>query len=485
MLPGGVAHHRPRDPLPPLRREHLLSGRDSLAFSEPLIGPRSWARRWLGGRSPCWSTTSCCPRFALTAFATCVLVESWTGSLRPASCLARCSQFNTQHASLALPHPGHPSLRSAARAAGAGSRRALRLARAALALAMCWPYSPTPPATSSSSRLSLSAWRSLRVLPEWLPRARQVAARPRAGAVVAGPRDLRRFTCRTAARPSRAAHAAQPRRIRTTRRRRGIPVARRGGSTSDLERAILQIRRQLLSGFVILALAAFAIVLAWRRRPPPGDPLRARLVMLVAIGVTGVVLSLGTATPVYGWVFTIFPPMQGLRAAARFGNLFLLAVAILAHAWSLSGHFRSFLARGWLAMRGSFSSPWNRCGGRSSTALRSSALYPPARERTRGVVLPSSLLPALVDLSKLSLRPRARSLGRVNLYAAILPTFHSRRRVWTIFQRRGDPCHEDAASPRVVPSTGSTRSQTCLMRWNNRADFELMAIVRHDLRPPC
>ena len=46
--------------------------------------------------------------------------------------------------------------------------------------------------------------------------------------------------------------------------------------------------------------------------------------MLVAIGVTGFVLSLGHRTPVYGWLYRVFPPMQGLRAAARFGNLFLL-----------------------------------------------------------------------------------------------------------------------------------------------------------------
>jgi len=51
--------------------------------------------------------------------------------------------------------------------------------------------------------------------------------------------------------------------------------------------------------------------------------------MLIAIGLAGFILSLGTATPVYGWLFHVFPPMQGLRAAARFGNLFLLAVAVL------------------------------------------------------------------------------------------------------------------------------------------------------------
>ena len=49
--------------------------------------------------------------------------------------------------------------------------------------------------------------------------------------------------------------------------------------------------------------------------------------MLVAIAAAGVVLSLGTRTPVYGWVYNIFPPLQGLRAASRFGNLFLLTLS--------------------------------------------------------------------------------------------------------------------------------------------------------------
>ena len=81
-------------------------------------------------------------------------------------------------------------------------------------------------------------------------------------------------------------------------------------------------------GFVVLALAGIAIAGPWPgRRPADGDPTRARVPMLVAIRVMGVVLSLGTA--IYGWLFAVFPPMQGLRAAARFGNLFLLAVAVL------------------------------------------------------------------------------------------------------------------------------------------------------------
>src|SRR5665811_996606 len=57
---------------------------------------------------------------------------------------------------------------------------------------------------------------------------------------------------------------------------------------------------------------------------------RRRVVMVLAIAGAGVILSLGTRTPVYGWVYAVFPPLRGLRAAARFGNLFLLGMAVLA-----------------------------------------------------------------------------------------------------------------------------------------------------------
>ena len=57
---------------------------------------------------------------------------------------------------------------------------------------------------------------------------------------------------------------------------------------------------------------------------------RGRAVMLIGLGALGFILSLGTKTPVYGWLYEVFPPMQGVRAATRFGILFLLAVALLA-----------------------------------------------------------------------------------------------------------------------------------------------------------
>jgi hypothetical protein len=79
-------------------------------------------------------------------------------------------------------------------------------------------------------------------------------------------------------------------------------------------------------GVIVIGLAAFCIWMTLRRSMTE----RRRVVMLVAIAAIGLVLSLGTRTPLYGWVFYIFPPMQGLRAASRFGNLFLLGMAALA-----------------------------------------------------------------------------------------------------------------------------------------------------------
>jgi len=84
-------------------------------------------------------------------------------------------------------------------------------------------------------------------------------------------------------------------------------------------------------GVVLIVLSLTAVVLALRGGANDEHTLtRRRVLMLIVIGAAGVLLSFGTATPVYGWIYTIFPPMHGLRAAARFGNLFLLAMSVLA-----------------------------------------------------------------------------------------------------------------------------------------------------------
>lgn len=56
-----------------------------------------------------------------------------------------------------------------------------------------------------------------------------------------------------------------------------------------------------------------------------------RLVVVYAWGLAcAVVLSMGTHTPVYGILLRVVPPLDGLRAPARFGMLVLLALSVLA-----------------------------------------------------------------------------------------------------------------------------------------------------------
>ncbi len=80
----------------------------------------------------------------------------------------------------------------------------------------------------------------------------------------------------------------------------------------------------LFPGVVTIALAAVAIS---RRRSI--TPRGCRRMLLAAAGV-GLLLSLGTHTPVYTWAYEAVPPLRGLRAIHRFGILVVFALAALA-----------------------------------------------------------------------------------------------------------------------------------------------------------
>jgi hypothetical protein len=79
----------------------------------------------------------------------------------------------------------------------------------------------------------------------------------------------------------------------------------------------------LFPGFTALVLAGIALTRgrAW------SDP-RARMCALA--GLAGLALSFGPALPGYAWLYRAFPLLQGVRAAARFGFLALIGVAVLA-----------------------------------------------------------------------------------------------------------------------------------------------------------
>ncbi len=86
----------------------------------------------------------------------------------------------------------------------------------------------------------------------------------------------------------------------------------------------------------LLALAAVVTGVALRDR-------RAR--MCLAMGVAGVILSFGPKTPLYGWLYHVYPPLHGIRGPARFGYLGIVAVAALA-GFELA-HLRAHSRAGW------------------------------------------------------------------------------------------------------------------------------------------
>jgi hypothetical protein len=78
----------------------------------------------------------------------------------------------------------------------------------------------------------------------------------------------------------------------------------------------------LFPGMTSLILSAAAVALGLCRRDR-----RAR--MALAFGAVGVALSFGPALPGYATLYHALPPLQGIRNAARFGYLAIVACAIL------------------------------------------------------------------------------------------------------------------------------------------------------------
>ena len=72
---------------------------------------------------------------------------------------------------------------------------------------------------------------------------------------------------------------------------------------------------------VLLCLAALLSGAAFKDR-------RAR--MLLALAVMAFALSFGPAFPPYRWLYSVFPPLTGIRGAVRFGQIVLVAMGLLA-----------------------------------------------------------------------------------------------------------------------------------------------------------
>src|SRR5215831_19037130 len=92
-----VEHQLPRDPAHLFEANIFYPAHDSLAFSEPLIVPALMGApiAWFGGSPVLVYNLVLIAGFTLTAFATVVLVEAWTGSSLAGLVAGSLFAFNT------------------------------------------------------------------------------------------------------------------------------------------------------------------------------------------------------------------------------------------------------------------------------------------------------------------------------------------------------------------------------------------------------
>jgi hypothetical protein len=329
-----VAHQLPRAPARLFNANIFYPARDTLAFSEPLIVPALMGAplRWLGASPVLVFNIVLIAGFALTAWAGSTLVVSWTGD-RVAGLLAGSMfAFNT-HTLTRLAHMqgihawGLPlALLAADRIiTRAFLRDAVWLAVWMAAMAYTSGY------LLVFASVMIAVVLVVRVA-DWAPRWTRVLTRFAVAAALAGVASL-------------------PVYIPYQRVARDQGMVRSLESVADFSASLKGYLAasgrihfytwsggffrdpidSFFPGFVVVGLAGVAMWRAVRRDgSDEGGLARRRVLMLAAIAAAGFVLSLGIQTPVYGWLFHVFPPMQGLRAAARFGNLFLLGMAVLA-----------------------------------------------------------------------------------------------------------------------------------------------------------
>lgn len=323
-----VVHQLPRDPLDLFDANIFYPSRDSLAFSEPLIVPAILGAPilWLGGTPVLAYNLLLLAGFALTALATYAVVFAWTGNRAAALVAGSLFAFNT-HTLTRLPHL------QAIHAYGLPlallfTDRLMRQPAASGAVGLALSMTLM---VYTSGYLVVFAVLTIAIalvvrIAEWRHHARAVVAGFALATVVAGVASLPVVI------PYRRV-ASEQGMVRSVENVRQFSASARGylAATGRLHLAAWSQRfvrnpvDTFFPGIVAVVFAAWGLWRAFRSRV---DAPRAW--MFLGLVVVGFVLSLGTKTPVYGWLFAVFPPMQGLRAAARFGNLFLLAIAVLA-----------------------------------------------------------------------------------------------------------------------------------------------------------
>ena len=325
-----VAHILPVHPARLFQANIFYPAPDTLAFSEPLIVPALLGApvAWLGGSPVLVMNLMIIAGLALTALAGYTLVYRWTGDHIAALLTGSTFAFNT-HTLTRLAHVQALHLYGLPLALLALDRL---LARPRTRDAMWLAVWMAALAYTSGYLLVFAAvmvaTAALVRLPEWLPSWRGVLSKLALAAGLAGLAIVPLWLpYRRAARDQGMIRSLESVAEYSASLKGYLAAAGTIHASTWSRSFFIDPVNSFFPGFVVLCLALVAL---WRLRGAgPGEG-AGRIRMLLAIAAAGLLLSLGTRTPIYGWVYTVFPPMHGLRVAARFGNLFLLALSALA-----------------------------------------------------------------------------------------------------------------------------------------------------------
>ncbi len=321
-----VAHILPRDPLHMFEAPIFFPEPHTLAYSEhlfvpALMGAPLW---WLGASPVLEHNLLLIAGLALSGWAMALLITRWTGSL-PAGLIAGLIYAFNAHVLTRLPHlqAQHVEffplmLYAFDRVLVEGSRRsAVLLAGAFVLQALCGDYLLVFAAFALVGAAVVRGpewWR-----PQRAPARTALLVAAAISVAAVGPflwpyYEVSRDQGLVRSVSDVARYSAGWRDYLTTGSRLHYAL---------WSHNFFEHHTALFPGLTALALAGLAVFKgdAWR------DP-RAR--MALAFGAAGLVLSFGPALPEYAWLHEHVPLLRGLRNAARWGWLFLAAVAVLA-----------------------------------------------------------------------------------------------------------------------------------------------------------
>lgn len=318
-----IAHTLPRHPSLLFDGDIFAPEPHTLTYTDPMLVPAAVAApvRWMGGSPVLAFNLAMLAGLTLTAWVTWLGARRWTGSDSAALVAGALAAFNV-HLLTRLPHIVAAYAWTIPAAIVLTDRLideprprdCLLLALVAMATAITSPYWLAQLAVVVGIGIAVAVWRRRWRGVMWL------AAPAAAGLLAAAPVLLpyARFAATGVSRPLSAVaqfSATLPGYLSSVSRLHG-------GWSRVFYRDDVNV---WFAGVTALALAGAGLVSLLRQRGTRG-----RAVMLIGIAAAGVVLSLGPATFVYRWLYEWVLPLRGLRAAARFGYLYLIVVAYAA-----------------------------------------------------------------------------------------------------------------------------------------------------------